>query len=184
MIVSGHDDSNGDLFSGGGDHITVGIVRDTSNRVPMRDSLVGIEGVIGVSNDYVFPPLHSGLAHFCDLCPASSDAIMPTPEAVEIEVVEVQYVYVYEEAEVSGEIVEYICSDRFKWGCATALSIVWDESRGDPRAYNVSGASGLFQIMLPLHAWRFSVGADPFEYTANIRVAYRMYLEQGWEPWL
>lgn len=70
---------------------------------------------------------------------------------------------------------------------AWARSIVWRESRNTPAARNPSGASGCWQLMLPLHAHRFlAVGcptwawADP---VCNTRAAAHLYAAAGMTPW-
>ena len=68
-----------------------------------------------------------------------------------------------------------------------AQAIAWRESRYQPWARNPSGASGLFQIMLPLHARRFTAaGYAPEQWSdpaVNVTVAYQLFQEQGWQPW-
>ncbi len=70
---------------------------------------------------------------------------------------------------------------------AWAKRIVWRESRNTPTARNASGASGCFQMMLPLHARRFTaVGCQPSEWTnaaCNTKAAWHLYLEAGMSPW-
>lgn len=68
-----------------------------------------------------------------------------------------------------------------------AYRIAWRESHCDPNARNRSGASGLFQIMLPLHADLFSqwyggaaLWSDPY---INAVVAAQMVRTGGWGPW-
>lgn len=71
------------------------------------------------------------------------------------------------------------------WGWAER--VMWRESRHIPTARNRSGASGCFQVMLPLHARRFTaVGctsaqwADPW---CNAAAAWTLYREAGRAPW-
>lgn len=70
-----------------------------------------------------------------------------------------------------------------------AECIVRRESGGNPNARNPSGASGLFQIMLPLHGglfaahgydWQRGDWTNPF---ANAQVARDLYNGSGWAPW-
>lgn len=71
---------------------------------------------------------------------------------------------------------------------ASAVRVARCESGLDPTARNRSGASGLFQVMLPTHAGRFeahgwSAGdwADPYK---NTVVAFDIYEESGsWAAW-
>lgn len=70
---------------------------------------------------------------------------------------------------------------------AWAKRIVWRESRNTPTARNASGASGCFQMMLPLHSRRFSaVGCSPAAWAdpvCNVRAAWTLYAEAGTSPW-
>jgi soluble lytic murein transglycosylase-like protein len=62
-----------------------------------------------------------------------------------------------------------------------ALCVANAESGLNPRAYNASGAAGLFQLM-PLWYrghWHF----DPFDPVANVHYAHLMFLAYGWGPW-
>lgn len=62
-----------------------------------------------------------------------------------------------------------------------AIGIAWRESRCIPTARNPSGASGLFQMMLPLHADLFDgPWSDP---AVNVRAAWRLYQGSGRAPW-
>lgn len=63
-------------------------------------------------------------------------------------------------------------------------AIIRAESGGNPRARNPSGASGLTQIMLPLHRGLVSrYGGDVFDPMTNLRVAKHLYDESGLAPW-
>jgi hypothetical protein len=70
-----------------------------------------------------------------------------------------------------------------------ALEIAWRESRCDPGARNPSGASGLFQLMLPLHSglfWQVCLAGpaswhDPW---CNAHAARLLYDGSGWRPWV
>ena len=70
---------------------------------------------------------------------------------------------------------------------AWAKRIVYRESRNTPTARNASGASGCFQMMLPLHARRFTaVGCSPSQWTnpaCNTKAAWHLYAEVGPSPW-
>lgn len=82
------------------------------------------------------------------------------------------------------------------WGGKTsalnkqARAIVKRESNGDPEAMNPSGATGLFQVMTPLHCGKMGTPKatpdcvaylkDPYN---NARVAHTLYLAAGWTPW-
>jgi hypothetical protein len=70
---------------------------------------------------------------------------------------------------------------------AWAKRIVYRESRNTPTARNASGASGCFQMMLPLHSRRFTaVGCSPQQWTdpaCNTKAAWHLYQETGPSPW-
>lgn len=70
---------------------------------------------------------------------------------------------------------------------AWAKRIVWRESRNTPTARNRSGASGCFQMMLPMHNNRFyAVGCTPSQWTdpsCNTKAAAHLYREVGTSPW-
>lgn len=89
-----------------------------------------------------------------------------------------------------GSVVDIISG--YPWPVDQALRIAWCESRYDPDAYNpqavwVGGqenhATGVFQLLWPLHSHRFS-GASPYSAEANVRAAYGLWLERGWQPWI
>jgi hypothetical protein len=70
--------------------------------------------------------------------------------------------------------------------CMTAIA--WRESRWDPGARNGSGASGLFQILLPLHDDLFwALGVDPNRAWGvadyNAIAARELYNSAGIAPW-
>lgn len=63
---------------------------------------------------------------------------------------------------------------RYPWPTSTAFSVMYCESKGDPWAYNPSfGATGLMQI---LHG--------PTDPAANVTLAFRMWTERSWSPWV
>lgn len=75
---------------------------------------------------------------------------------------------------------ELICS--YDWDCSKAMRVMFCESRGDPNAYS-AGNIGLFQINA-IHRGR--VGGEErelYDPTTNVRVAWEIYREQGWQPW-
>ncbi len=79
-----------------------------------------------------------------------------------------------------GSIEALICD--WAWDCAGALSVAFCESRYDPLAYNASGASGVFQLMMPLHASR--VDGDVFDAETNIAAAFGLWNEtRDWRHW-
>lgn len=71
---------------------------------------------------------------------------------------------------------------------AKACSVLGCESRGDPQARNRSGASGLFQIMMPLHAGMFEAHGWPassvFDGVRNITIAAEIVRGVGWGAWV
>lgn len=63
-----------------------------------------------------------------------------------------------------------------------ALCLMWYESRGDPNAYNSSGASGLMQV---LSGWADDFGvtkADLFDPATNLWIASELR-KIGWNQW-
>lgn len=79
-----------------------------------------------------------------------------------------------------GSIEALVCS--MPWPCSEALSVAWCESRYDAAAQNLSGAKGLFQLMMPLHAWR--VDGDVFDAETNIAAAFGLWSEtRDWRHW-
>jgi len=70
-----------------------------------------------------------------------------------------------------------------------AVLIAWRESRCQPDARHPEGASGVFQIMMPLHRQLVAdvCGGNPdvmvFDAGCNLRVARFMYEGSGWRPW-
>ncbi|MFZ4431566.1 MAG: transglycosylase SLT domain-containing protein [Microthrixaceae bacterium] len=71
---------------------------------------------------------------------------------------------------------------------AWAKRIVWRESRNTPTARNASGASGCFQLMLPLHSRLFTAaGFSPSQWSdpvVNTKVAWSLYRSSGTSPWV
>lgn len=79
-------------------------------------------------------------------------------------------------------IFDAICNQGLGWNCQEALNIAWCESRWEPWRYNPSGATGLFQIMLPLHAEYFE--GDPYNPYINARAAFILYSQRfNWSAW-
>lgn len=67
-----------------------------------------------------------------------------------------------------------------------ATAIAYRESRCIPTARNSSGASGLFQLMLPLHSQLFIDTCGAVDWTnpeCNIRTAYSLFRSSGRSPW-
>jgi soluble lytic murein transglycosylase-like protein len=69
-----------------------------------------------------------------------------------------------------------------------AMRIMACESGGNPRAYNRSGASGLFQHLARYWSSRSAAagwaGADIFNPTANVAVAAWLRDAMGWGSWV
>ncbi len=61
------------------------------------------------------------------------------------------------------------------------------ESTHREAAVNSSGATGLLQVMLPLHLPKAQAlgytGADLLRAEPNLRVAHVIWERQGWRPW-
>ena len=68
---------------------------------------------------------------------------------------------------------------------STALCVIRYESGGNPDAKNPrSTARGLFQILASLWAPHFGVSyQDLYNPELNVRLAYKIYLSQGWGAW-
>jgi len=56
------------------------------------------------------------------------------------------------------------------------MRVIYRESRGDPRAYQpYSGAKGLFQLV--------GYSCNVWPPTTNIRLAHKLWVHRGWQPW-
>lgn len=70
-----------------------------------------------------------------------------------------------------------------------AVSVAWRESHCGPGARNPSGASGIFQLMMPLHRALIvhvcgeDADALVFDADCNIRAARALYDGSGRRPW-
>ena len=71
-----------------------------------------------------------------------------------------------------------------EWDIPEAGRKIQCESGFNPYAYNPSGASGWFQVMMPLHAYRLRPGEDIFDVYVSSRVALEIFSERGWEAWV
>lgn len=106
---------------------------------------------------------------------------VPTAEAQAIE----EPLSVVEPAPVLTGAEGIIC--QYAWSCETALYVARRESGSDYIAgANYLNCVGTFQLH-PIHHWRFyEKGWDPysFDIAQNVQVAFELWLEQGWEPWV
>lgn len=88
--------------------------------------------------------------------------------------------------EPSTEIEQLICSV-FTEDCAHAVRVAKCESGLNPLAHNPSGASGVFQIMMPLHAGMFEAHGwspdDVYDAYRNTVVAHDLWESNGWRAW-
>lgn len=122
------------------------------------------------------PP--SGTTH-----PPRGPTITPYTETSSIAVTPTPHNHVSgAESSVGDRIMTLICQVQYQWNCSVAIGIAYCESRFDPAAENSSGAKGLYQLKMPLHAWRLA-GGDVFRAEDNVRAAYNLWQEQGWAPW-
>jgi hypothetical protein len=71
-----------------------------------------------------------------------------------------------------------------------ARAVVKRESGGDPKAKNPSGATGLFQMMTPLHCGSYGIPKPVSECVTwledpdnNAKAAKALHATAGWQPW-
>lgn len=101
---------------------------------------------------------------------------------------------------VDTAAIDHAAVDKAKQWLDVAIAIVLAESGGDTHAVNPSGAKGLWQIMMPLHAALVNDGItavnaeygtdnnspknlDVFDPRVNTFVAGQLYGARGWQPW-
>jgi soluble lytic murein transglycosylase-like protein len=83
-----------------------------------------------------------------------------------------------------GSVEATICGV-FGDNCGHALAIARCESGLDPNARNRSGAAGLFQIMMPMHADLFNRPEDVFDPLENSRAAFDLsHGGTNWSAWV
>jgi hypothetical protein len=82
-------------------------------------------------------------------------------------------------------MVDAICNQGYEWDCSTALGICWAEMGRkyqpwavNPVSINGSNATGLCQLMMPLHSGYFNPG-DPLNPYDNARAAYGLWRDSG-----
>ncbi len=82
-----------------------------------------------------------------------------------------------------ADLIRSVWSQDAEW----AIGIAYRESRCQAGAANSEGASGLFQLMLPMHNDLLtSVGCVPSQWSdpsCNVRAAYALYQGSGRSPW-
>ena len=79
-------------------------------------------------------------------------------------------------------IYDAVCNQGLAWNCQQALNVAWCESRWQPWLVNSSGATGLFQVKIPL--WLHYFNGDPLNPYVNAHAAYKVYAERGnWSSW-
>ncbi|KKK65642.1 hypothetical protein LCGC14_2972060, partial [marine sediment metagenome] len=73
------------------------------------------------------------------------------------------------------------------WDCDTALRVAWCESEWREDAVSAYGHRGIYQIA-PVHIPRIEAMGytwdDMLLAGPNVAVAYALWLEQGWSPWI
>lgn len=81
-------------------------------------------------------------------------------------------------ADVAGLIALY------PWPYQEAVRIATCESNLRADALNrASGAAGVFQIVPRWHGWRVGPAESLFNPAVNVRVAFEIWGEQGWNAW-
>lgn len=78
----------------------------------------------------------------------------------------------------------------YPWDVSIAVAVMQAESGCNPQALNptdnhrvCTGSMGLMQIGC-LHAQTYGVSVEGlYDPATNIRIAYALYLEHGWQPW-
>ena len=84
-----------------------------------------------------------------------------------------------------GELERVICA--YSWDCDTALRVAWCESEWREDAVSAYGHRGIYQIA-PVHIPRIEAMGytwdDMLLAGPNVAVAYALWLEQGWSPWI
>jgi hypothetical protein len=103
--------------------------------------------------------------------------------------------------QAQADVIKWLQDSQRPTGCVEAMRrvwpqsewawgerIMWRESNHTPSARNRSGASGCWQMMLPLHNRRFAaVGCSPAEWAdplCNNKAAYNLFVEAGRSPWV
>ena len=85
----------------------------------------------------------------------------------------------------AGGLATTICS--LSWDCDTALRVAWCESEWREDAVSAYGHRGIYQIA-PVHIPRIEAMGytwdDMLLAGPNVAVAYALWLEQGWSPWI
>ena len=86
----------------------------------------------------------------------------------------------------TSEIKDQICQV-FKENCQEAQRVAFCESGLRPQAISQTQDYGVFQIHLPSHASKIPI-LNKVDYLldplANIRLAHRIWLASGWNPWV
>lgn len=60
-----------------------------------------------------------------------------------------------------------------------AVAVALAESGGNSDAHNLSGASGLWQVMWKLHGFT----GNPYDPATNANAAHQVFVKQGWGAW-
>jgi len=80
--------------------------------------------------------------------------------------------------DVNG-IRNIVCQPKYNWSCEHAMRVAFCESSYNTRAVSRTGDVGLFQINW-IHGYsRESLKSPQF----NTWVAYKLWLQRGWQPW-
>ena len=120
------------------------------------------------------------------LWPGGLDGILPTPSPTPSPQA-LSSVSSHIPPDDAARLQEWLCW--LPWDCDTASRIAYCEGN-NPRAYNptpvwIGGvehhATGLMQMLLPLHQHRFD--GDPYDPYVNAAAAYSLWQERGWVAW-
>jgi soluble lytic murein transglycosylase-like protein len=115
--------------------------------------------VLPATTKQATPPAASGQA-----VPAVSPSQTPTPAAVSY---------------TSGCNTYRAVFEKYSWNVSIAMAICQAESGGNPYAKSDTNDEGIMQI----HDGLALYGDEIYNPNFNISIAYKKYIDQGWEAW-